>query len=271
MPKLAEVWDVVDALWPRTLAEPWDHPGLVAGELDAEVDVVWLTVDVTEDVTEDALDGGAQLILAHHPLLFHPVDSVAATTSRGRILHRLISQGCALVCAHTNADAVRTGTSAQLAHLLGLTRAVPLAPRDEDGAQGIGVVGDAPSGMTLGALAQAVARAVPATARGIAASGPYHAPVHRVAICAGAGDSLLDVVSGSDADVYITSDLRHHPGLDFRMEADPSGPFLIDVSHWASEWVWLEQAKRELLRVLPDLRVHICDVRTDIWDFVVTQ
>jgi len=74
------------------------------------------------------------------------------------------------------------------------------------------------------------------------------------------------------ADVYITSDLRHHPASEARENAFVrGGPALIDVSHWASEWLWLETAAHELRGALPGVTITVSDVRTDPWDFVVTQ
>lgn len=271
MPTLSDFVAVAEALWPRSLAEPWDHPGLVVGDPSDSLTRLWLTVDVTGEVVAEAIAAGADAILAHHPLLFRPVDSVASVTSRGVIIHRLIRAECALFSAHTNADRVPTGTSAVLAARLGLSETRPIISGERDGV-GLGVVGTADAGATVGSIARVLAAVLPATARGVAASGRFDAPVSSVAVCAGAGDSLLGDVRLADVDLYITSDLRHHPASDFRAEARPDGgPYLIDISHWAAEWLWLDQAAAELRTALPGVDVIVGDTRTDVWDFVVTQ
>ena len=72
-----------------------------------------------------------------------------------------------------------------------------------------------------------------------------------------------------DADVYVTSDLRHHPASEFREQAMlVGGPALIDTSHWATEWLWLDVAA-EQLRHAAGVRVTVSDLRTDPWDFAV--
>jgi len=72
--------------------------------------------------------------------------------------------------------------------------------------------------------------------------------------------------------VYITSDLRHHPASEFRENARiTGGPALIDVSHWASEWLWLETAAGQLRDALGDVTVTVSELRTDPWDFAVVQ
>ena len=105
------------------------------------------------------------------------------------------------------------------------------------------------------------------------ASGDYEGSVSTVALCGGAGDSLLGATAVTSADVYITSDLRHHPASEAR-EAALHGngtPYLVDVSHWASEWLWLDAAAAALRAALPELTVTVSELRTDPWDFVVTQ
>ena len=97
-------------------------------------------------------------------------------------------------------------------------------------------------------------------------------PVRTVAVCGGAGDSLLGEPLVRGADAYVTADLRHHPASEAVESARVAGgPALIDVSHWASEWLWLEVAAEELRAALPGVEVAVSELRTDPWDFVVVQ
>ena len=123
---VGEIVEWTQRVYPTQLAEDWDAVGLVCGWPQTRVDRVLLCVDVTEPVVDQALADGAQLILAHHPLLLRSVNSVAATDSRGRILHRLIAADCALLTAHTNADAANPGVSDALASAFGLIDLEPL-------------------------------------------------------------------------------------------------------------------------------------------------
>jgi len=122
---------------------------------------------------------------------------------------------------------------------------VELAPA-ADAETGTGRVGRvAPT--TVRDFAATVAAALPATAAGIRVGGDLDRPVERVALCGGAGDFLLDRLAAGDADVYVTSDLRHHPASEF-LEKD--GPALIDVPHWAAEWTWLPVVAERLAAAL---------------------
>ncbi|MDO7882122.1 Nif3-like dinuclear metal center hexameric protein [Salinibacterium soli] len=271
-PTVADVVSAVDRLWPVAGAEPWDAVGLVAGDPSAEVSSILLAVDAVLDTTDEALSVGADLLLVHHPLLLRGVTSVAADRYKGAVLTRLIRGGCALLAAHTNADVVARGTSAALATAIGLEDARPLVPGTVDPSVGLGRVGRLDRPVTLGALARALAEVLPATATGVRVAGEFDRPVRTIALCAGAGDSLLSHPDVLAADVYITSDLRHHPASEAVENARVAGgPALIDVSHWASEWLWLDAAASELRAALPGVEVAVSDLRTDPWDFVVTQ
>jgi dinuclear metal center YbgI/SA1388 family protein len=116
----------------------------------------------------------------------------------------------------------------------------------------------------LSAFVSRVADALPATSWGVRAAGDPAATVSRVALCGGAGDSLLDTVASAGVQAYLTADLRHHPADEFRRGSDVA---LVDVAHWASEQPWCGQAARLLVQHFGDsLPVHVSSVRTDPWN-----
>jgi dinuclear metal center YbgI/SA1388 family protein len=122
---------------------------------------------------------------------------------------------------------------------------------------------------TLGEFAQRVADALPSTAHGVRVAGDPDRPVSRVAVCGGAGDFLLDDVRRSGADVYVTSDLRHHPAGEF---LEHGGPALVDVAHWAAEWTWLPVVAEKLGAALGDTVVtRVSTTCTDPWTSHVQQ
>ncbi|MCV7191258.1 Nif3-like dinuclear metal center hexameric protein [Mycolicibacterium brumae] len=365
---LARVTEVLDAAYPPQLAQSWDSVGLVCGDPGEPVTSVTIAVDATAEVVDAVPDRG--LLLAHHPLLLRGVDTVAANTAKGALLHRLIRTGRSLFTAHTNADAAAPGVSDALAETLGLTvtgvlEPVPAGPDldkwviftpptaadavraavfdagaghigdysqccwtvtgtgqflPNDGADpAVGTVGalerlsedrveviaparrraailaamraahpyeepafdvfelaELPAGVGIGrigeldepeSLAQFVARAgarLPATSWGVRASGDPAALVRAVAVSGGAGDSLLSTAARSGVDVFLTSDLRHHPADEQRRVASMA---LVDVAHWASEFPWCAQAAGVLRAAFGDaLPVQVCDIRTDPWN-----
>ncbi|WGD38562.1 Nif3-like dinuclear metal center hexameric protein [Lysinibacter sp. HNR] len=274
-PSLKQVRLALNTLWPEDSAEEWDRVGLVSGDPSSKIEKILLAVDAVRETVDEAVDTGVDLLLTHHPLLLRGVTSVAEDRYKGSLLADLIRAGCALMTAHTNADIPREGVSDRIAQLIGLieTRAlVPSShPRAEEGT-GIGRVGNLEHPTTLGQFAQHVAQVLPPTASGVRVSGDYNRPINRVALCGGAGDGLLSHSEVLASDVYLTSDLRHHPASEFREQALCSGgPALIDVSHWAGEWLWLDGAAERIRELLPSVEVVVSELRTDVWDFSITQ
>ena len=116
---------------------------------------------------------------------------------------------------------------------------------------------------TLAGFAQRVADTLPRTAPGVRVAGDPGRAVRRVAVCGGAGDFLLDAVRRTDVDVYVTSDLRHHPASEF---LEQGGPALVDVAHWAAEWTWLPLVAAKVTDVLGDtVETRVSTLCTDPW------
>ncbi|MDQ0768804.1 dinuclear metal center YbgI/SA1388 family protein [Pseudarthrobacter defluvii] len=274
-PTLAELLLAVEELWPESLAEGWDEVGLVAGHPSTPVSKVMFAVDPTLEVIEEAVEWGAELLITHHPLLLKAVTSVAATSAKGRAVHRLIESGTALLTVHTNGDSAVGGVSDVLADALGLQDAAPLTTAANGlPEEGIGRVGDLAEAMSLGDFAARVYGILPSVAGGVRVSGDKDGLVRRIAVCGGAGDSLFNEVRASNADVYVTADLRHHPASEAREAALNGRPYLVDVSHFASEWLWLPAAAAALGNVLADqghdVEIRVSTTNTDPWDFILT-
>jgi dinuclear metal center YbgI/SA1388 family protein len=136
--------------------------------------------------------------------------------------------------------------------------------------RGHGRIGRLAAPTTLRGFAEQVRDALPATAHGVRVSGDPDRAVETVAVASGSGDFLLDTVLGLDADVYLTSDLRHHRAGEFR---EHDGPALVDVAHWAAEWTWLPVAERKLLEALRErgdtVETRVSTTVTDPWTFRV--
>ncbi|MDP5225621.1 MULTISPECIES: Nif3-like dinuclear metal center hexameric protein [Arthrobacter] len=274
-PTLGDVLLAAEELWPESLSEEWDKVGLVTGRLEQPVRRVRFAVDPTLEVIQEAVELGVDLLITHHPLLLRGVSSVAATTAKGRAIHLLIEHGIALLTVHTNGDSAVGGVSDVIADALELGEREPLtASRNGLPEEGIGRVGLLPEVVTLSDLAARLCGFLPVVAGGVRVAGERDALVRRVAICGGAGDSLFDDVRARQADVYITADLRHHPASEARETALGGRPYLIDVSHFASEWLWLPAAAQALDNVLEDqgfeVEIGVSSVNTDPWDFILT-
>jgi dinuclear metal center YbgI/SA1388 family protein len=271
MAQLAQVVNVLESLYPLRYAEEWDEPGLIVGDPFAQVSKIYCAVDPTETVVEEALAWGADLLVTHHPLFFRSVHTVAGSGFRGAIVNKLVEGRCGLWVGHTNVDAAHRGVSEALADALELVDQEPLVPIADAQASysvGLGRVGNLASPATLKDFARTVVGVLPPTQRGVDVAGDLEMPVRRVAVLGGSGDSLFDEVRASGADVYVTSDLRHHPVLDARQQAvresqlrdarsgegegegEAAGfaahPAFINTPHYASEKVWFTYALEDI-------------------------
>ncbi|MBW3087910.1 Nif3-like dinuclear metal center hexameric protein [Bifidobacterium sp. 82T24] len=221
-PSLYQIVNVLETLYPLRYAEEWDEPGLIVGDPAWSVSRIYCAVDPTSEIVDEAIAHGASLLITHHPLFFRSVHEVSGLGFRGDIVNRLVEHHCALWVGHTNADSAHRGTAHAFADRLGLVDQRPLVPIHDDRSEfsvGLGRVGSLPEPTTLRELATRVARLLPETSLGIQVAGDPDEPVRLVATLPGSGDSLFDEVRASGADVYITSDLRHHPATDAWQQA----------------------------------------------------
>ncbi|NJP32979.1 Nif3-like dinuclear metal center hexameric protein [Micromonospora sp. HSS6-12] len=265
-PTVADVVAELERRYPPAWAEEWDRVGLVLGEPCAPVRRVLCVVDVVPETVAEAVEAGVDMIVAHHPLLLRGVSSVAPTTYKGRIIHRLIKADVALYVAHTNADVADPGVSDALAARFGLTglrplhRPAPGSPAHGDG-RGIGRIGELPRPMTLAELTRHAAAVLPATAWGVRAAGDPERTVRTLAVSGGSGDSFLGDATAAGVDAFLTADLRHHPAGE---HLATGGPALLDAAHWATERPWLDDLAA-LLRETTGVETLVSDLDTDPW------
>lgn len=198
---------------------------------------------------------------------FRPLDGASPAVGQVGSLERVEEVRIEAVCArHLRASAV-AAMLASHPYEEPAYDVVELAATDRTDC-GSGRVGTLPGTMSLRAFADHVAGVLPGTAHGVRVAGDPDRPVETVALCGGAGDFLLDRARARGADVYVTSDLRHHPASELLEHA--GAPALVDVAHWAAEWTWLPVLQRRLAEELGDtVETRVSTINTDPWTFRV--
>lgn len=111
----------VDRWAPERTQMDFDNVGLLVGDPQARVDKIITCLDVTPEVVNEAINGDADLIVAHHPLIFNKLETVTPTDDHGWMIYNLIQNDIGVLAAHTNLDAARGGVSELLAEKIGLT------------------------------------------------------------------------------------------------------------------------------------------------------
>lgn len=264
MTTLGDVLAHLDAWFPPAWAEPWDAVGLVTGRRADPVQRIALAVDIVEDTVQWAIDEGAQLLVTHHPLYLRGTSSVDGDSAKGALVYRAIRAGLAIHAMHTNADVARPGVSDAIADALGLVETTPIRPLPHDATLGVGRVGRLADPSDLATFAQWVAAVLPGIRSGVRWAGTPDRRIERVAVCGGAGDDLLAEV---DADVYVTSDLRHHVAQEYLALGRAA---LVDVPHAAAEALWLPALAARLETALPGVECRVYGPCTEPWTAITT-
>lgn len=254
--RISDIIDLMEVIAPSRLAEEWDNVGLQVGARDWPVRSIWVSLDPRPDVVAQAVRAGIDLLITHHPLLFKPLRSIDPSTPVGSIVARALSSGTAIYAAHTNLDSAVDGLNDLLARTIGLTDLRPLAENQRDadnkGPEGLGRVGRLERPADLETFAGRIDKTLRLEGAG-RISGRPDIRVEKVAVCSGSGSSLMRRFLDSDAQVYVTGDLRYHDALDAQ-DADRG---LVDIGHFASEAIVVGMLVRRLSKMAEDAGMSI--------------
>jgi len=197
------------------------------GDTGRDIQSVLLTTDVTLDVVNEAIMSGANLIISHHPLLFHGLKQVCGQTPQARIVELAIKHDIAIYSAHTSLDSVMGGINTRLADKLGV-KGYRILVTGDSSETGLGVIGQLPEPMTYADFIEHVRTTLQTTY--IRYTRPAKEMVQTVALCGGSGAEFIGEAIAQGADVYLTADCKYH---EFQ---DADGQIgLVDIDHWVSE------------------------------------
>ena len=246
---VGDVAAALDALAPFDTQMEWDNCGLLVGDPRREVAKILVALDATNEVIRRAAGEGAQAVVAHHPVIFHPAKRFLA----GDPAYEAAAAGVAVLAAHTCYDMAPRGINFALASALGLRDARPLW---QEGARSLGLAGELPRPMAPEELAAWVEKALGLPAgfvryRLSLGEGREGEPLRRAAVCGGAGGDYLEEAAALGCDCYITGDVRHHEFL----EARRRGILLMDAGHHATENIAMAQLRGQLEEALPGVEV----------------
>ncbi len=243
---------------PYELAESWDNVGLMTGDRCQPVDKVLCALDATEDVVAEAAEMGAQLVVAHHPLIFTSVKAVTEDDAAGRTLRRAIKKDIAVICMHTNADCAEGGVNDALAAAIGLRDIVPMGA----GERGLlGRVGDLPRAMQPAEFAVYVKQALHAGGVRFTDGGRE---ITRVAVGGGACGKLMDFALEKGAQAFLIGDCSY----DLMQRARSLGLTLADAGHFPTENPVANVFAERIGAAFPELCARVSAVHRDCIQFV---
>lgn len=263
MTTVGEVFRCLQEKTPFELQEGFDNAGFLVGREESSVNRILVSLDITDQVVREAADQGAQLIVAHHPVIFGGLKSVTDQTVTGRILLSLVENGIAAICAHTNLDAVDGGVNDALALRLGLTDIGQLRQAGIDGQgrpYGIGRVGMVTE-QPLYDFAMAVKRLLGANGIRLVDGGKG---VRMVAVGGGACAEFMADALAQGCDTFVTSDVKYHQFL----EARALGINLVDAGHFPTENVVCPVLQDWLSKRFPQVAVSVSQRHAEVFSYL---
>ncbi len=265
MATVREIYQQLDQWAPFETQMDFDNAGFLVGRGDREVRKILVALDITEAVVDEAAEWGADLIVSHHPVIFHPVKRLTDETTTGRTLLALAEKGVAAICAHTNLDAAQGGVNVCLAQALGL---VELEQLHQDGVDrngqpyGVGRVGLChTAGLPAGEYAAFVKERLNAAGVRYADGGK---PVRRVAVGGGSCGSMLSDALAAGCDTFVTADVKY----DQFLEAKALGISLMDAGHYATEHVVCPKIVQYLSLKFPGIPMKVSQVHREVYGWV---
>ena len=247
MPTIQTIAAFLEEFAPSRLAEPWDNVGLLVGDRRAVVARAMTCLTITPASAAEAVQGRADLIVAHHPLPFAALKRVTAETTAGRLLLELIAAHVAVYSPHTAFDSAAEGINQRLAAGLGLRGVVPLTPAAEG--QGVGRWGWLEDAIPLRQLADRL-KAFLKIERLQMVGDPGRA-VRIVAVACGAAGELLPAAIAAGCDAMVLGETRFHTCL----EAEAAGLALLLPGHFASERFAVERLAEVLSKQFPEVAI----------------
>lgn len=234
-----DFYDFLDERYDFSSALEFDNVGLLVGDGREKVTGVLVCLDCTDEAIGEAVKLGANLIVTHHPVIFDPLKAVTEQS----LVYRLIRNGISVISAHTNLDQADGGVNDALAETLGLQNIEKIADREGF----LYRIGELPESMTSDELAKMVGEKLSLRVKFVG----NNSFIKRVAVCGGAGGSMLADVIGAGVDAFVTADVKHNVFLDAHAE----GLTLIDAGHFNTEDTVIEKLTAELLAKFPELNI----------------
>ena len=244
--KIKEVISTLEQFAPLPLQESYDNAGLQIGLTEADVSGVLLCLDVTEAIVSEAIEKGCNMIVSHHPLLFHGLKQISDSSYVERAAVMAIKHDIAIVSMHTNLDNADEGVNSEIGRRLGLEGSVT---------EGL-FTGEFPQPLTAEEYIRKLKKTFGAEV--VMTNGLLECPIRRVAICGGAGAFMLQRAIEEGADAFLTGEMKYNDYFDH------DGEIMISViGHYESEQFTRELLKDIIDRGCPEVRTIVTEHNTN--------
>ena len=234
-----------------------DNAGIQVGDLNTEIHKALISLDITEEVVDEAIAKQCDLVISHHPLIFHGLKHLTPETYIERAVMKAVKHDITMISMHTNLDNSYLGVSRVLAERLGLTHLHILQPSEADPEVcGAGMIGEFKAPMTetdfLGLVAEQIGSPC------LKHSALTGRKIAKVALCGGSGTPFMPDALRQKADAYLTADIKYH---DFFV---PEGNILlVDGGHFETEQFTKQLIKGIIQKKFPTFAAEIAETNTN--------
>lgn len=252
MSTVFDLYSAIDQFAPFSLSMDFDNTGILVGDRHQPVSKVLLALDCTMDVVNYAKEIGAQLIITHHPVIFHPIKRV----NEDSVVYHLIRSQIAVISAHTNLDIAEGGVNDVLAQAIGLQNISGLELLDPVAQSYLGRIGTLSNPISASEFAALVKESLHARSVKFADAGNK---IQKVALCSGSGADCLENALAVGADALLTSEVKQHEYLN----AAAAGISIFDAGHFDTEDIVIETLKEKLAGIFPEITfftTHTCPI-----------
>lgn len=262
-----DIAEFMDGFCPPHLAFDRDNVGLIVGRFDKKAEKVLITLDVDENVVNEAVKIGADLIVSHHPLMFHAIRRLTSSDPMQRCLMLLASNDISLFSAHTNLDCVHGGLNDYLADKLGVvnTSVIEIVDRCGEIEHGFGRIGFLKEELTLADMLRKCADVL--GAEGLRYVGDPGRRINKVAVNCGGGADAMDECIRLGADLFVTGDVKYNPARD----ALENSMALIDAGHYETEHIVTELLYNKLKEKFAELEFYISEENTRTFNYYINH
>lgn len=261
--KIIEVVDALERFAPLPLQEDYDNAGLQVGLTEAEVSGALLCLDVTEPVLDEAIEKGCNLIVSHHPLIFHKLAHLTGDDYVQRVVIKAIKHNVTIVSMHTNMDAAVGGVNYRIAAKMGAKVAGTIGRSKEvmnaagqmiQGSDGVVATFEEP----LAADDFMALLKKTFNVECVMSNEMLRRPIRTVAICGGAGDFLLADAVKAGADAFLTGEMHYHQYFGWEQIIQ-----IAVIGHYQSEQFTKEIFRDIIKDHCPDVRCELSEINTN--------
>lgn len=255
--KIKEVIDALERFAPLPLQEDFDNAGLQVGLTEAEVSGALLCLDVTEKVVDEAVALGCNLIVSHHPLIFHALKRISDSTDVQRTVRKAIQNNVTVVSMHTNIDNAQGGVNFKIAEKMELIESHFFAEKNIAGIKcGGGVMGTLAEPLAADDFIIMLKRTFDVEC--VQCNALLRRPIKTVAVCGGAGAFLLNDAIMCGADAFVTGEMHYHEYFGHDQDIQ-----IAVIGHYQSEQYTNEIFKSIITEACPGVKTYLTQMNTN--------